>query len=181
MHKGFSEGKDLLDTEDVAGYLGVSPVTVWRWCRDGSLPCMKIGRSWRIRRSALEDFLERSERSETLAERLRTFLEVPDNVLGIAQNRELLHRLDAAFFRVGEVHGGTLVKYYRQEPEETVEKLRDQFERHGLEVGRLEEEGRFQLIGESAPTGGWTSCGSSSPGRPTRDALRGSTSTGKSG
>ena len=60
--------KELLDTEDVAGYLRVSPVTIWRWCRDGSLPWLKIGRSWRIRRAALEAFLERGERSETLAD-----------------------------------------------------------------------------------------------------------------
>lgn len=154
VDKGFAQGKDLLDTEDVARYLGVGPVTVWRWCREGTLPCLKIGRSWRIRRSALEDFLERSERSETLAGRLRTFLEVPDNVLGIAQNRECLHRLDAAFFRVGEARGGTLVKYHRQEPEETVEELRDQFERHGFEVVRLEEEGRFRFVAESEPASG---------------------------
>ena len=66
MHQGASEGKDLLDTEDVAAYLGVGTVTVWRWCREGSLPCLKIGREWRIRREALESFLKRGERSESL-------------------------------------------------------------------------------------------------------------------
>jgi hypothetical protein len=35
-------------------------------------------------------------------------LEVPDNVLGIVQNRELLYNLDAAFFRVAEAQGGML-------------------------------------------------------------------------
>ncbi len=101
MYRGLPQGKDLLNTEDVATYLGVRSVTVWRWCRDGSLPCLKIGREWRIRREALENFLKRSERSETLVGRLRSFLEVPDNVLAITQDREIMHRLDAVFFRVG--------------------------------------------------------------------------------
>jgi excisionase family DNA binding protein len=89
--------KDLLSAEDVAGYLGVGQVTVYRWCREGRLPCLKIGKSWRIRRTALEDFLRHGERSATLVGQLRSFLEVPDNVIGIAQNLDLLHRLDAAF------------------------------------------------------------------------------------
>jgi excisionase family DNA binding protein len=77
--------KDLLSTEDVATYIGVGPVTVHRWCREGRLPCMKIGKHWRIRRESLESFLEQMERSESLVGRLRPFLEVPDNVLVVAQ------------------------------------------------------------------------------------------------
>lgn len=146
--------KELLDTEDVAEYLGVSPVTIWRWCRDGSLPCLKIGRSWRIRRTALETFLERSERSETLVGRLRDFLKMPDNVLGIAQTHELILRLDAAFLQVGEARGGTMVKYHRLgQGLPSADELCDQLERHGFEASRLEKEGRFRLMAESGPPG----------------------------
>ena len=145
MQEEASRGRNLLGTEDVADYLGVSPVTIWRWCREGSLPCFKVGRQWRIRRSALEDFLERSERSESLVGRLRSFLEVPDNVLGISQNRELMHKLDATFFMVGDAKGGMLVKYYDEELH-SADKLRSDFEREGLEVSRLEQEGRLRLV-----------------------------------
>ncbi len=110
-----STKKDLLSAEDVAGYLGVGQVTVYRWCREGRLPCLKVGKSWRIRREALEDFLKRSERPATLTGQLRSFLTVPDNVLGVAQNQELLHRLDTAFFQVGEARGGLLVKFSASE------------------------------------------------------------------
>jgi len=145
--------KDLLDTEDVADYLGVSPVTIWRWCREGSLPCL-IGRQWRIRRSGLEDFLERGERSETLVGRLRTFLEMPDNVLAVIQNRELMYRLDAAFFKVGEARGGMLVKYYSgEESGLSADELRENLEREGLEVSSLEKEGRLRFIVETEPAG----------------------------
>jgi excisionase family DNA binding protein len=144
--------KDLLSAEDVAELMGVKETTVWRWCREGHLPCLKVGKHWRIRREALEDFLRRSERSTTLVGQLSSFLQVPDSVLAIAQNLDILHRLDAAFFRVGEAHGGLLVKFYGGE-EHSEDELRAEFERNGLEVGRLEREGRFLMRPEEDPLG----------------------------
>ena len=114
MRKASAE-KELLSAEDVAEYLGVGEVTVYRWCREGTLPCLKIGRRWRVRREVLEDFLKRSEHPTTLVGQLGSFLRVPDNVLAIAQNADILRRLDAAFFRVGEARGGLLVKFYAGE------------------------------------------------------------------
>jgi excisionase family DNA binding protein len=153
VHEAFRD-RELLDTEDVAKYLGVNPVTIWRWCREGTLPCMKIGRSWRIRREALERFLERSDRSESLVGRLRSFLEMPDNVLAVAQDREMMHRLDAAFFRVGEAQGGGLIKYVGGEFWDSLDDARADLERHGLEVTRLEEEGHFRFTSEPDPRTG---------------------------
>ena len=54
----------LLGVRSVAEHLMVSQGTVYRWCREGIMPCLKIGGSVRIRQSAVEDFLERSERSK---------------------------------------------------------------------------------------------------------------------
>src|ERR671925_156273 len=88
------EPSDLLTAEGVAAYLGVRPTTVYEWCRQGRLPCMKLGKVWRIRRAALEDFLERAERRPTLVAQLRAFLTVPDQVLAVAETPELMHRLD---------------------------------------------------------------------------------------
>jgi excisionase family DNA binding protein len=153
MSEEFARGKDLLNVAEVAEYLGVEQTTVQRWCREGSLPGMKIGKEWRIRREALERFLERSERSETLVGSLRSFLELPDNVLVIAQDREMMHRLDTAFFQVGEAQGGRLVKYASGEPWDSLDDARTDLEPHGLEVGRLEEEGRFRFASEPDPQG----------------------------
>ncbi len=61
-------------------------------------------------------------------------------MLVIAQNLDLLHRLDAAFFRVGEAHEGLLVKFYGGEVT-SEDELRADFERNGLDVRRLEREG----------------------------------------
>ena len=63
LHKASAE-RDLLSAEEIAEYLGVGKVTVYRWCREGTLPCLKIGKHWRIRREELEDFLKKAEESE---------------------------------------------------------------------------------------------------------------------
>jgi excisionase family DNA binding protein len=148
----FEANSELLSVEDAAQRLEVSPFTLQRWCRDGNLPCLKVGRRWRIRRSALEEFLRQGERHESLAERLRHFLEVPDNVLAIAQNHELMRKLDAAFFMVADTRGGALAKYYDEELD-SVDNLRSAFEHEGLGVSRLEEEGRLQFTALSTLEG----------------------------
>jgi excisionase family DNA binding protein len=147
-----STEKELFSAEDVAELMGVKETTVWRWCREGNLPCLKVGKHWRIRREALEAFLRRSERPITLVGQLSSFLQVPDSVLAIAQNLDLLHRLDAAFFQVGEAHGGLLVKFYGGE-EHSEDELRAEFEQNGLDVGRLEREGRYLMRPEQDPLG----------------------------
>src|SRR3712207_5937178 len=146
------EKVELLSAEDVAGLLGVKESTVWRWCREARLPCLKVGKHWRIRRQVLEDFLKQHERANTLEGRLSSFLRVPDNVLAIAQNIDVLHRLDAAFFQVGEAHGGLLVKFFGGE-NTPAEELRAEFEKNGFEAGRLEGEGRFLMRPEEDPLG----------------------------
>jgi hypothetical protein len=78
---------------------------------------------------------------------------VPDNVLAIAQNIDILHRLDAAFFRVGEARGGLLVKFYAGE-EHSEEELLADFERNDLEARRLKREGRLLMRSEEEPLGG---------------------------
>jgi excisionase family DNA binding protein len=148
-----TEKMELLSAEDVAGLMGIKETTVWRWCREGRLPCLKVGKHWRIRREAFEDFLKQRERSTTLVGQLSSFLRVPDNVLVIAQNIDVLHRLDAAFFGVGDARGGVLVKFYGGETH-SEEELRADFEENGLEVRRLEREGRFFMRPEGNPLDG---------------------------
>jgi excisionase family DNA binding protein len=170
-------GIELLGAEEVAGLLGIKESTVWRWCREGTLPCLKVGKHWRVRREALEDFLSEKERSTTLVGQLGSFLRVPDNVLVIAQNLDLLHRMDAAFFRVGEAHDGLLVKFYSGEnspPDELIAQL----EENGLAARSLQREGRFFMRPEEDPLDERTSSAGSSSRRPTRDAPCGPLSTG---
>jgi excisionase family DNA binding protein len=144
---------ELLTAADVAGMIRVKETTVYRWCSEGKLPCLKIGYHWRIRRGVLEDFLKERERPRTLVGQLDSFLRVPDSVLGIAQNIDILHRLDAAFFRVGEQRGGLLIKFYTGE-EHSEEELLSDFEQNGLEAGRLKRQGRLLMRAEEEPSRG---------------------------
>jgi excisionase family DNA binding protein len=149
--EGMGEGFDrdeLLGVPEIARYLKVSEVTVYRWCKQGRLPCLKLGHSWRVRRSALEDFLERGEHSATLFGQLRSFYRIPDNVLAIAQTKEMLFELDAAVFAVGEVRGGELVKFVSPETAMSVEEMRAELGNRGIEVERLEGEGRLRFVEE---------------------------------
>lgn len=157
-------------------YLGVSEVVVYRWCREGRLPCLKVGRVWRIHCEVLEGFLRQGERPRTLLGQLRSFLDMPDNVLAVVQNRALLHNLDAAFFRIGEARGGMLVKYCHEgsEPED---ELRAEFEIRDLEVTRLEEEGYFRFIAESGLPGARRSYGGLASRKSVTAAPSGPTST----
>ncbi len=51
-------GRALISAEEAAGHLGDKESTIWRWCHEGSIPCLKIGRLWRVRRAELENFAE---------------------------------------------------------------------------------------------------------------------------
>src|SRR5215204_5805947 len=144
---------ELLAAAEVAELIGIKETTVYRWCSEGKLPCLKLGNDWRIRRGVLEDFLKERERPRTLLGLLDSFLRVPDSVLAIAQNIDILHRLDAAFFRVGEARGGLLVKFYAGEEYSEEELLLD-FEQNGLEAGRLKRQGRLLMRAEEEPLSG---------------------------
>jgi excisionase family DNA binding protein len=147
MHETLHE-RELLGAEEVARYLGVKPTTVYQWCREGRLPALKLGKSWRIRRAALEAFLVQSEHRTGLTAQLRTFLQIPDQVLGVCETRDIMHRLDTAFFKVAEARGGSMVKFIGGEAEELLARLRADFTRSGLDVMRLEREGRFRFVPE---------------------------------
>ena len=150
--KGMARETELLAATDVAELVGVKETTVYKWCKEQKLPCLKVGKHWRIRRGDLEDFLKRSERPVTLAGQLGSFLQEPDSVLAIAQNIDILHRLDAAFFRVGQARGGLLVKFYAGE-EYSEDELLASFEENGLEASRLKREGRLLMRPEEDPLG----------------------------
>ena len=49
---------EVLTTEEVAGFLKVSPSTVKRMVRAG-MPCFRIGRAVRFRKDRIQSYLER--------------------------------------------------------------------------------------------------------------------------
>lgn len=134
--------QDLLGAEAVARRLGVRPTTVYAWCKQGKLRCLKPGKYWLVRSEALEEFLLAGERAVSFADHLRSFLRVPDRVVAVAEDAALLHRLDAAFFAVAPPDA-LLIKYDAGE-EALREVLCAGLRRRGVDLDRLESEGRFR-------------------------------------
>lgn len=59
---------DLLTVLEVMSYLKVCRATVQRWCKEGKLPAVKIGKEYRIRRSDLEKWYESLLKEGSVAE-----------------------------------------------------------------------------------------------------------------
>lgn len=56
--KGVIAIADYLSPDEAAARLNVAPATIRKWCRDGKLPCIKLGRLWRIRETDLNRLKE---------------------------------------------------------------------------------------------------------------------------
>ena len=52
------EKDQMLTPKEVAEYLKVPIETIWRWCRKGTLPAVKIGKYWRISGDELAVFIK---------------------------------------------------------------------------------------------------------------------------
>jgi excisionase family DNA binding protein len=104
------EQKDLLSAEDVARYLGVGQMTVYRWCREGRLRCIKLGKHWRIRREVLEDFLRQHERPATLSGELSSLLDTLSAHVAIIEGTGDVVAVNEAWRAFAESNGAVLSK-----------------------------------------------------------------------
>ena len=52
-------GANFLTIDEVLGYLNVTSRTIYRLIRIGELPAVRVGRQWRIRRTDLDQWLNR--------------------------------------------------------------------------------------------------------------------------
>jgi excisionase family DNA binding protein len=51
--------QSLLNTSQVAAWLGISTRTACLWAECSELPAIKIGRQWRFQREAVQEWLDR--------------------------------------------------------------------------------------------------------------------------
>jgi len=49
----------LLTTQEVADYLGLTRRTIYTYIESKTLPAVKIGKEWRVKKSELEAFINR--------------------------------------------------------------------------------------------------------------------------
>ena len=49
--------KAIMTIKDVAGYLGVHPMTIYKYAKAGKLPAFKIGSDWRFHRKYIDAWI----------------------------------------------------------------------------------------------------------------------------
>ncbi|HBV89289.1 helix-turn-helix domain-containing protein [Desulfosporosinus sp.] len=59
-----AEDKEIMTLRQVAEYLQISEVTTYRLVQDGKIPAFKVGRSWRVKKEDLNEFIEKQKRGE---------------------------------------------------------------------------------------------------------------------
>ncbi len=55
-------GTQIMTLREVARYLGLHVMTVYKLTREGRVPAAKIGGQWRFKRDVLDEWLERQRR-----------------------------------------------------------------------------------------------------------------------
>jgi nitrogen PTS system EIIA component len=49
---------EILTIEEVAGYLRLTPQTIYKWAQEKRIPAAKLGKEWRFRRSIIDHWLD---------------------------------------------------------------------------------------------------------------------------
>ena len=55
---------DVLTIEELSDYLKIPKSTLYKLVREGKIPSQKIGRHWRFRKGAIDDWLEETPTNE---------------------------------------------------------------------------------------------------------------------
>jgi excisionase family DNA binding protein len=53
-----SMGGGIMTIAEVAAYLRISQATVYRLAKEGQIPASRVGRLWRFRRDAIDEWFE---------------------------------------------------------------------------------------------------------------------------
>jgi excisionase family DNA binding protein len=137
--------KELLTVDEVAEFLRIAPNTVYRWCRDGKLTGIKIGKEWRIARTELDNFLARRTgvtEVPSLETLLNRRLTAPEHILVMTNDLDEVYRLQAQFFQVGLKAGYPLfIGGWWQRPAD----IRVRLTALGLPIADLEASGKLTI------------------------------------
>lgn len=55
--------EQIMTAREVADYLRLAEATIYKLARSGEIPAAKVGRSWRFKRSLIDDWLHQQARS----------------------------------------------------------------------------------------------------------------------
>ena len=51
--------REVMNVEQAARYLGVSPDTLYKYLSEGKVPAFKLGNRWRLKKTTLDRWMER--------------------------------------------------------------------------------------------------------------------------
>lgn len=54
--------KPIMDIAEVAEYLDVSQMTIYRYAKIGKIPAFKVGAKWRFHKKSIDHWIEEKER-----------------------------------------------------------------------------------------------------------------------
>jgi excisionase family DNA binding protein len=56
-----TKAKQVMTVKEIAEYMGVHPMTIYKYVQGGKIPAFKIGASWRILRDSIKKWIEENE------------------------------------------------------------------------------------------------------------------------
>lgn len=57
-----TKSKQVMTIKDIADYLDVHPMTIYKYVKEGKIPAFKIGTNWRIRRDSIKKWITENEK-----------------------------------------------------------------------------------------------------------------------
>jgi excisionase family DNA binding protein len=55
--------REVMNVEQAAHYLGVSPDTLYKYLSEGRVPAFKLGNRWRLKKTTLDRWMERQSQT----------------------------------------------------------------------------------------------------------------------
>ena len=59
LETGLWDLREVMNVEQAARYLGVSPDTLYKYLSEGRVPAFKLGNRWRLKKTTLDRWMER--------------------------------------------------------------------------------------------------------------------------
>lgn len=60
-----ADWREVMDVAQAARYLGVSADSLYKYLSEGKLPAFKLGNRWRLKKTALDSWMEKQSQSRS--------------------------------------------------------------------------------------------------------------------
>lgn len=134
----------LMTVEEFAQTFRTTTTTVYRWLKQGKIKGIKIGKEWRFDEDAVNALINESEFTEAKEENFQwENLNPNEHLMILAQSREKVFEVEAAFFKHALKLGKNMMKgCWWQDPDE----IEETYEKYGLDIKNLEKDRLFKIV-----------------------------------